>query len=188
MASVRNARFVIMGAAWARGVVWWLTALYVGAGVVGVGYAFYNSTKPFTSADVTSGIQGLSASPVAVQVLVTVAGWVGLLSVLPVLIGGLVRFRGWRRGSRLRGFVWTAVWTAGIALMVLAGTWGLYPEQDCANPTCPIPSPAVVSWGELPLCGVWLVFGALMLRMLAAPPARDGDSSGARRQFSTSAS
>lgn len=47
--------------------------LWVVAGIVGTGYDFYLTTKPYTWADVSLGIEGWSADPVAVQIAVVVA-------------------------------------------------------------------------------------------------------------------
>ncbi len=159
-----------------RGWAWPLGMLWVGAGLVNVGYTFYNTTKPFTWADVTSGIEGLSAYPAAVQDFVSIAGWAWLVLALAVLIAGFIRFSGWRRGNWLRGSAWAGVWIAGVALLALADTWGTYPEQNCVSYrdlVCRIPSPAVVSWGELPICAAWLVLGTLMTWILAVSPARE---------------
>lgn len=177
--SFRDARSLVTGGLRVRGWTWLLTMLWVGAGVINTGYYFYNSTKPFTWADVTSGteIEGLSATPVAVQITVTLAAvaWLALLT--PVPIAGLIRLRGWRRGNWLRAAAWAGAWIAGAALMAQASAWGNYPEQSCPNSyqnglVCPIPSPAVVSWGELAVCVAWLVLGAAMTWILAVPARR----------------
>ncbi len=95
-------RALVTGGLRVRGWTWLLSMLWVAAGVVYIGYTFYNSTRPFTWADVTSGIEGLSAYPVAVQDFVSIADWVWPALALPVLIAGFIRLRGWRRGDWLR--------------------------------------------------------------------------------------
>lgn len=182
----RDTRALIMGGLRARGWAWLFTMVWLGAGVVNIGYTFYNTTKPFTWADVNSG--GLSAYPVAVQDFISIAGWAWLVLTIPVMIGGLIRLGGWRRGNWLRASAWVGTWIAGVALIVQAGIWGEYPEQTCVGGyqqpahlrpgetwnalVCPIPSPAVVSWGELAIFAAWLVIGALMTWVLAVPPER----------------
>ncbi len=177
--SVRDARALMIGGLRVRGWTWLLSMLWVGAGVVITGYLFYVTTKPFSWADVTSGIEGWSADPVAVQIGVVLAQVAGLALPLPVLIAGFIRLRGWRPANWLRATAWTGAWIAGAALMAQASAWGQYPEGSCPNSyqngmVCPIPSPAVVSWGELPICAAWLVLGAVMTWILAVP-ARHSD-------------
>jgi hypothetical protein len=154
--------------------------LWVAAGVVFTGYMFYNTTKPFSWADVTSGIEGWSADPVAVQIAVVLAQAAWLALPLPVVIAGLIRLRGWQRGKWPRAAAWAGAWIAGAALMAQASAWGQYPEGSCHNSyqnsmVCPIPSPAVVSWGELAICAAWLALGAAMTSVLAKLPAHERD-------------
>jgi len=146
--------------------------MWVAAGAVNTGYFFYNTTKPFSWADVTSGIEGWSTDPEAARIVVLLATAVWLALPIPVLIAGFIRLRGWRRGNWLRAAAWAGAWIAGAALMAQASAWGQYPEGSCPNSyensmVCPIPSPAVVSWGELPICAAWLVLGAVMTWILA---------------------
>ena len=175
--SVRDTLALVIGGVRVRGWTWLLSMLWVAAGAANTGYYFYNTTKPFTWADVTAGteIEGLSAYPVAVQDVVSVAKWAWLALPLPVFIAGFIRLRGWRPGNWLRASAWAGAWIAGDALMTQAWVWGLYPEGSCPNSyqnsICPIPSPAVVSWGELAVCAAWLVMGAVMTWILAAPAA-----------------
>jgi hypothetical protein len=186
--SVRDARALVIGGLRVRGRTWLLSMLWVGAGVVITGYFFYVTTKPYGWADVTSGLdeglsavtsgtEGWSADPVAVQIAVVLAQVAELALPLPVLIAGFIRLRGWRRGNWLRAAAWAGAWIAGLALMAQASAWGQYPYWSCPDSyqnglACPIPSPAVVSWGELAICAAWPVLGAVMTRILAGPPRR----------------
>jgi hypothetical protein len=175
--SFRDARALVIGGLRVRGWTWLLSMLWVAAGVVITDYLFYVTTKPFSWADVTSGIEGWSADPVAVQIAVVLAQVAWLALPLPVLIAGFIRLRGGRPANWLRAAAWAGAWIAGAALMARASAWGQYPEGSCPHGyqnsmVCPIPSPAVVRWGELPICAAWLVLGAVMTRILAVPARR----------------
>jgi hypothetical protein len=167
--SFRDARALVIGGLRIRGWTWLLSMLWAGAGVVITGYLFYVTTKPFSWADVTSGIE--------VQIVVVLAQVAWLALPLPVLIAGFIRLRGRRPANWLRAAAWAGAWIAGAALMAQASAWGHYPEGSCPNSyqnsmVCPIPSPAVVSWGELSICAAWLVLGAVMTWILAVPARR----------------
>lgn len=169
--SFRDARALVTGGLRVRGWTWSLSMLWVVAGIVGTGYTFYLTTKPYTWADydVGIGIQGWSADPVAVQIAVVLATAASLALPIPALIAGFVRLRGSRPRSWLRIAAWAGAWIAGFALIYQAGVWGNYPCPATAE-NCPaIPSPAVVSWGELGICAAWLVLGAVMTWILAVP-------------------
>jgi hypothetical protein len=93
------------------------------------------------------------------------------------VIAGFIRLRGWRPANWLRAAAWAGAWVAGVALLSQASVWGQYPLDSCPNrpltaPQCPFGSPAVVSWGELAICAVWLVLGAVMTWILAVPAHR----------------
>ena len=169
--SFRDARALLTGGLRVRGWAWSLSMLWVVAGTVGTGYDFYITTKPFTWNDVSLGIPGWSADPVAVQIAEVLAIVAVLALPIPVLIAGFIRLRGWRPRSWLRAAAWAGAWIAGFALMYQAGVWGTYP----GSPGCPcagmprIGSPAVVSWGELAICAAWPVLGAVMTSILAVP-------------------
>jgi hypothetical protein len=170
--SLRDARALVTGGLRVRGWTWSLSMLWVVAGIVGTGYDFYITTKPYTWADVNLGIRGWSTDPQAVQIAVVLATAASLALPIPVLIAGFIRLRGWRSRSWLRIAAWAGAWIAGFALMYQAsGPWGTYP----GSPGCPcegmprIGSPAVVSWGELALCAAWLVLGAVLTWILAVP-------------------
>jgi hypothetical protein len=96
----------------------------------------------------------------------------GLCKTLRLLVGwslsGMLQENGATRRIR---------WIAGVDLLVLASAWGNYPLDSCPDrpltaPQCPFGSPAVVSWGELPICAAWLVLGAVMTWILAVPARR----------------
>jgi hypothetical protein len=98
----RDARALITGGMRVRGWVWSLSMLWVVAGAANAGYYFYITTKPYTWADVNPGIRGWSVDPEVVRVAVALAtvAWLALL--VPVLIAGLIRLRGWRPGNWFR--------------------------------------------------------------------------------------
>lgn len=160
-----------------RGWIWFLSMLWVGSGAVYAGYFFYLTTKPWPGPDL--GIVGWAEIPVTLQIVIALATVVLYAAFIPVPIAGFIRLRGWRRGNWLRGGAWAGAWIAGIGLYLLACSWETYPLHSCPNapatavpPQCPYGSPAVVSWGELPICAAWLVLGTLMTWILAVPPAR----------------
>ena len=171
--SLRDARALVTGGLRVRGWTWSLSMLWVVAGTVGTGYDFYITTKPFTWNDVSLGIPGWSADPVAVQIAEVLAIVAVLALPIPVLIAGFIRLRGWRPRSWLRIAAWAGAWIAGFALMYQAEIWGNYPANCPAiggPENCPaISSPAVVSWGEMGICAAWLVLGAVMTWILAVP-------------------
>ena len=170
---VRDARALTIGGLRVRGWVWLLSMLWVVAGVAETGYAFYITTKPFTWADVSLGIEGWSADPEAVRIVVVLVTVIWLALPIPVLIAGFTRLRGWPPGNRFRAVAWAGAWIAGFALGYQADVWGDYPAKCPAiggPQNCPaIGSPAVVSWGELGICAAWLVLGAVMTWILAVP-------------------
>ena len=172
--SFRDARSLVAGGLRVRGWVWLLSMLWVVAGAVGTGYDFYLTTKPYTWADVSLGIEGWSTDPVAVQIAVVLATAASLALPIPLLIAGFVRFRGLRPRNWLRIAAWAGAWIAGFALIYQAEVWGNYPANCPAiADNCPaIGSPAVVSWGELGICAAWLVLGAVMTWILAGPGRR----------------
>jgi hypothetical protein len=172
--SFRDARALVIGGLRVRGWCWLLSMLWVATGVAFTGYIFYVTTKPYTGADQNLGIVGWAATPVPLQIVVAlaIAAWCGLP--VPVLIAGFIRLRGWRRGNWFRAAAWAGAWIAGVAPLGASRCLGEYP-QDCPNGPlapllqCPFGSPAVVSWGELPICAAWLVLGAMLTWILAGP-------------------
>jgi len=155
--SFRDVWALVAGALRVRGWTWLMSMLWVAAGAVITGQFFYATTLPWYP---DLGIPGWAATPVPIQAVVALAfaAWLALL--VPVPIAGFIRFRGWKRGCRLRAVAWVGAWIAGAALLCLAEAWGDSPG---------------VSWGELPICAAWLVIGALMTWVLAVPPAARSD-------------
>jgi hypothetical protein len=173
--SFRDTRSLVAGGLRVRGWVWLLSMLWVVAGAVGTGYDFYITTKPYTWADVSIGIEGWSTDPEAARIAVVLATVASLALPIPLLIAGFVRFRGLRRRNWLRIAAWAGAWIAGFALIYQAEVWGEYPGSEnwhyWPSPSH-IPSPAVVSWGELAICAAWLVLGAVLTWILAGPAQR----------------
>jgi hypothetical protein len=165
--SFRDTRSLVAGGLRVRGWVWLLSMLWVVAGAVGTGCDFYITTKPYTWADVSLGIEGWSTDPEAVRIAVVLATVASLALPIPLLIAGFVRFRGLRPRNWLRVAAWAGAWIAGFALIYQAEVWGEYPGDSPA-----IGSPAVVSWGELAICAAWLVLGAVLTWILAGPAHR----------------
>jgi hypothetical protein len=171
--SLHDARALVIGGLRVRGWAWSLSMLWVVAGIVGTGYDFYITTKPYTWADVSLGIEGWSTDSGAVKIAVVLATAASLALPIPALIAGFIRLRGWRPRSWLRIAAWAGAWVAGFALIYQAEIWGTYPANCSATggpgmSDCPaIGSPAVVSWGELGICAAWLVLGAVMTWILA---------------------
>ena len=91
--SLRDARALVTGGLRVRGWTWSLSMLWVVAGAVGTGYDFYITTKPYTWADVSLGIEGWSTDPVAVQIAVVLATAASLALPIPALIAGFIRLR-----------------------------------------------------------------------------------------------
>ncbi len=95
-----------------------------------------------------------------------IAEWLWGLLLVPVLVTGVVRLRGWRRRNWLLGGAWVASWAAGIVLMNQAADWtiaGLGVNHR------------VVSIGEIALGVAWLVLGAFMTWILAISNDRGAD-------------
>jgi hypothetical protein len=169
--SFRDARALVIGGLRVRGRTWLLSMLWIAAAAVITGYTFYITTKPW---DPDLGISGWSTDPQAVQITLVLAIIAFLALPVPALIAGFIKLRGWRRGNWLRAAAWAGAWIAGAGLLALANAWAQYPLNSCPNrpltaPQCPYGSPAVVSWGELPICAAWLLLGAVMTWILAAP-------------------
>ena len=147
-----------------RGWVWRLSMLWVVLGAGGAGCGFFCAMVGCTTNQCTNeefwfllwnGEPGVIAGVGALAA----AAW--LLLVVPLLVAGFVRLRGWRPREWRRTAAWAGAWVAGCALMVVA-------VVVAANGTY-FPG---VGWGELPIFAAWLALGAAMTSVLAKPPTR----------------
>jgi len=153
--SVRDTWALVIGGVRVRGWTWLPSMLWAAAGAVITGYIFYATTPNYISADIFgTGLIGYDAGPAAVQIVavLALAAWVALP--LPVFFAGFIRLRGWRPANWLRAVAWAGAWIAGAVLLKLAQALG---------------NSAGVSWGELAVCAAWLLLGAVMTWILAAP-------------------
>jgi hypothetical protein len=157
-----------------RGWTWLLSMLWVAIGAGGAIYAIVAFEHPGYG-------EGLLLPPtiqwpsepqliIDVSVLAEVA-WI--LLTVPVLMAGLFRLRGY--WLRMAG--WTVPWMMGLILIVLTK------EQAVANLGG---NRSVLSGEEIAVSAAWLVLGAVMTWMLAAPEARRSDApSSSRRRLRT---
>ena len=146
---VRDARALTIGGLRVRGWVWLLSMLWVVAGVAETGYAFYITTKPFTWADVSLGIEGWSADPEAVRIVVVLVTVIWLALPIPVLIAGFTRLRGWRRAigsAQLRGRCVDCGLRSGVPGRCLGG---LSSEMPCHRRPTELPCDRQPCRGEL---------------------------------------
>jgi hypothetical protein len=126
--SLGDARALVTGGLRVRGWTWSLSMLWVIAGAVGTSYDFYITTKPYTWADVSLGIEGWSTDPAAVKIAVVLATAAFLVLPIPALIAGFTRLRGWRPRSRLRMAAWAGAWVAGFRAHVPGRDLGKLPS------------------------------------------------------------
>ena len=157
--SFRDARALITGGVRVRGWTWLLSMLWVAIGAGGAIYA----TVTFSHSGFGEGFRGMLQWPREPQMIIdmgviTEVAWV-LLSV-PLLVAGFVRLRGWRPRNWLRVAGWAGSWVAGLALMIQAAEWAAAGEDGTRS---------VLSVGEIAICAAWLMLGAAMTRILAAP-------------------
>lgn len=93
----RDSRVRVTGDLRVRGWTWSLSMVWLAAGAVTTGYIFYATNHPYSSADIDgTGVIGFSAGLAAVQIVAILASFAWLALLLPVLIAGLIRLRGWR--------------------------------------------------------------------------------------------
>ncbi len=97
--------------------------------------------------------------------------WIGLT--IPLLLIGLHALRWFARGQRLRSVAWVTAWTTGLMLMTL-----VFQAQNV--PPIPYTGPAILSWGELPVCAGFLLLGGVMVRLLACTRLATRGTTGAR--------
>ena len=102
--------------------------------------------------------------------------WLALT--IPVLIAGLVRVCREKPRRAIRMAAWTGAWIAGVARMFVAVWWSQkFPRATytCGHSAsaswCSLNEfgPAVVQWGELPLCAAFLALGVFVTWTLARP-------------------
>jgi hypothetical protein len=155
------------------GPVWCLAMLWVGLGVAGTVYSFVCSAQrlDFNNARVPAwvGEPGMIGDA---------AGWgaeIWLVLAIPVLAAGFVRLNRTKPPDDGRRLAWLCAWIAAVALMCLAGLWSedtprltysCSPSLGCGLNAY---GPAVVIWGELPLCAAFLALGAIVTWVLAKP-------------------
>jgi len=159
--SFRDVRALITGGLRVRGWTWLLSMLWV---VIGAGGAIY-ATVAFSHPGYGEGWiipptiqwpgepQVINAAGVTAEVV-----WVLLSG--PLLAAGFVRLRGWRPRNWLRVARWAGSWVAGLALMIQAAEWAVAGEDGTRG---------VLRVGEMAICAAWLMLGAVMTWILAAP-------------------
>ena len=155
------------------GLAWWLAMLWLGLGAAISADAFAASAHRF---DVyLSRFPAWAGEPQVLVGAAEVGMVVWLALTFPVLAAGVFRLCGRETPDPIREGAWAGTWIAGIALMVLVFLLGLgtpapvyacSPHGGCAASTN---SPAVVLWGELPVCAAFLALAALSCWILARP-------------------
>jgi hypothetical protein len=142
-------------------------------GAAGAGYCFFITTKPYTDASIW--MPAWNTEPLVITLAAALAALAWLVLAIPLLVAGFFRLGDWGLGRWLRAVAWAGAWVAGCVLMYLAYVWGDYPSshlaQICGRGGCVLSyyGPAVVSWGELPICAAWLALAAVMALTLAGP-------------------
>ncbi len=159
--SVRDARALVTGGLRVRGWTWLLSMLWVVIGASGAIYATIAFTHPGYGEGLLmpKNIQWPGEPQVIIDAGVIAEVVWGLLSG-PLLVAGFVRLRAWRRRNWLRAAGWAGSWVAGLALMIQAAKWAAAGEYGSTD---------VLSVGEMAICAAWLMLGAVMTWILAAP-------------------
>jgi hypothetical protein len=159
--SFRDARALVIGGLRVRGWTWLLSMLWV---VIGAGGAIY-ATVAFSHPGYEEGllippnIQWSGEPQIIIDVgVIAELAW-GLLSG-PLLVAGFVRLRGWRPRNWLRVAGWAGSWVVGLALMNQAADWAAAGMDGTS---------AFLSVEEMAICTAWLMLGAVMTWILAAP-------------------
>jgi hypothetical protein len=152
--------------------------LWVGLGAAGSVYAFVCSDQrlDFNNARIPTwvGEPGMFGAAAAWGAAI----W--LVLTIPVLAAGLVRLGRPKPRDEIRSAGWICTWIAGVALMWLVALWGQdtpLPTYACSPPgDCVLNAygPAVVIWGELPLCAAFLALGVIVTWVLARPSRPQG--------------
>jgi hypothetical protein len=175
--SFRDTRGLIIGGLRVRGLlVWCLSTLWAGLGVLGAGYDFVLSVH--VPEPTGLGLQTWVGEPGVIVYAAGAGALAWVLLTIPVLVAGLVRF--YRRGRRagpaagLAAIAWGGAWLAGLALMYQVASWQPSAPAVWAcskNAGCSLAGYryAVVSWGELAVVAGWLALGAVMTLILAMP-------------------
>jgi hypothetical protein len=165
--SFRDTRALITGGLRVRGWTWLLSMLWVAGGAVYTGYEFYVTTKPY---GYLGPLETLSSDGLSAWLVLWVAAWCAWL-VLPLaaLVGGFIRL-----GRRQRNWLFAVGWVGAlVAGCCLIGLGAHYSDDPAHSACCSIGrGPAVVGWGELPICAAWLALGAVMTWILARPARR----------------
>jgi hypothetical protein len=159
--SFRDARALVVGGVRVRGWTWLLSTLWVVIGAGGAIYATVAISHPGYGEGllIPPTLQWPGAPPVINAVGVTAeVAWL-LLSV-PLLAAGFVRLRGSRPRNWLRVAGWAGSWGAGLALMIQAAEWAAAGESGTRG---------ALRIGEMAICAAWLMLGAVMTWILAAP-------------------
>lgn len=161
--SGRDTRALMIAGLRVRGWTWLLSMLWV---VIGAGGAIY-ATVAFNHPGYSEGflippnIQWPGEPQVVVDVGVIAEVIWGLLSG-PLLVAGFVRLRGWQRHSWLRAVGWAGSWVTGLALMNQAADWAAAGLGSTSTS-------GILSVGEMAICAAWLMLGAVITWILAAP-------------------
>ena len=159
--SGRDTRALVIGGLRVRGWTWLLSMLWV---VIGAGGAIY-ATVAFSHPGYGEGllippnIQWPGEPQVIIDVGVIAEVIWGLLSG-PLLVAGFVRLRGWRPHNWLRAAGWAGSWVAGLVLMNQAAEWAAAGLGSASG---------ILSVGEMAICAAWLMLGAVVTWILAAP-------------------
>jgi hypothetical protein len=159
--SFRDARALITGGLRVRGWTWLLSIMWV---VIGAGGAIY-ATVALSHPGYGEGLLipptlQWPGEPQVINAAGVIAEVAWLLLSVPLLVAGFVRLRGWRPRNWLRVAGWAGSWVAGLALMIQAADWAAAGESGTRD---------VLGVGEMAICAAWLMLGAVMTWVLAAP-------------------
>jgi len=159
--SGRDARALVIGGLRVRGWTWLLSMLWV---VIGAGGAIY-ATVAFSHPGYGEGLLipptiQWPGEPQVINAVGVIAEVAWALLPVPLLVAGFVRLRGWRPHNWLRVAGWAGSWVAGMALMIQAAEWVVAGEDGTGG---------VLRVGEMAICAAWLMLGAVMTWILAAP-------------------
>ena len=152
-----------------RGWVGRLSMLWVVIGAGGAGYVFVCTMQGCTTSQCINDefwFPLYNGEPGVIAAVGGLAAGVWVLVAVPLLVAGLVRVRGWGPRNWLRAAAWAGAWVTGFALFGLAVFSGWAWASGSGAPS--------VAWGELPIFALWLVLGAVMTQILAAPARGSG--------------